>query len=66
MQDDLGEFVRETVLSERSIGRGYFRKSVIEELLQRNCREGGELMKEVFALLTLELWHEEFMDPKIV
>jgi asparagine synthase (glutamine-hydrolysing) len=63
MQNDLGDFVRERVLSERSISRGYFRKSAIEALLDKNVRDGGGLMKEVFALLTLELWHTEFMDP---
>jgi hypothetical protein len=51
------------VLSESSLSRGYFRKSGIELFLQRNARDGG-LMKEVFALLTLELWHREFMDSQ--
>jgi asparagine synthase (glutamine-hydrolysing) len=63
MRDDLGAFVREVVLSESSLSRGYFRKSGIELFLQRNARDGG-LMKEVFALLTLELWHREFMDSQ--
>jgi asparagine synthase (glutamine-hydrolysing) len=61
MRNDLGEFVREMLLGERSIGRGYFHKSALEHMLQRNAVDGA-LMKEVFALLTLELWHTEFMD----
>jgi asparagine synthase (glutamine-hydrolysing) len=61
MRNDLGNLVRETLLSGRSLGRGYFRKSAIERLLRRNAVDGA-LMKEVFSLLTLELWHREFMD----
>jgi asparagine synthase (glutamine-hydrolysing) len=64
MQNDLGDFVRETVLSKTSVSRGYFRKSAIEGLLDKNVRDGGGLMKEVFALVTLELWHTEFMDSQ--
>jgi asparagine synthase (glutamine-hydrolysing) len=63
MRNDLGDFVREVVLSESSISRGYFRKSGIERLLERNARDGG-LMKEVFSLLTLELWHTEFLNSQ--
>jgi asparagine synthase (glutamine-hydrolysing) len=61
MRNDLGDFVREVLLSGRSISRGYFHKGALERLLQRNAVDGG-LMKEVFSLLTLELWHTEFMD----
>jgi asparagine synthase (glutamine-hydrolysing) len=63
MRNDLGDFVREVLLSGRSISRGYFQKSAIERLLQRNA-VGGGLMKEVFSLLTLELWHAEFLDSE--
>jgi asparagine synthase (glutamine-hydrolysing) len=63
MRNDLGEFVREMLLGERSIGRGYFHKSALEHMLQKNAVDGA-LMKEVFALLTLELWHTEFMDAQ--
>jgi asparagine synthase (glutamine-hydrolysing) len=65
MRNDLGDFVREMLLSGRSISRGYFRKSAIERLLQRNAVD-GTLMKEVFSLLTLELWNTEFMDAQLI
>jgi asparagine synthase (glutamine-hydrolysing) len=61
MRSDLGDFVREILLSQSSLGRGYFQKGAVERLLQRNAVHGG-LMKEVFSLLVLELWHREFMD----
>jgi asparagine synthase (glutamine-hydrolysing) len=63
MRKDLGDLVRDVVLGGTSISRGYFQKSALERLLERNAVDGG-LMKEVFALLTLELWHTEFMDSK--
>jgi asparagine synthase (glutamine-hydrolysing) len=61
MRNDLGGFVREVLLGERSVARRYFQKNAIERLLQRNAAD-GVLMKEVFSLLTLELWHQEFID----
>jgi asparagine synthase (glutamine-hydrolysing) len=61
MRDDLGTVVREVLLSDASLGRGYFRKSALEQLLGRNDVD-GTFSKEVFSLLTLELWHREFVD----
>lgn len=64
MRNDLAEFVRETLFSSRALGRGYFKKSAVEQLLQRNATDGA-LMKEVFSLLTLEMWHTEFLDTPL-
>jgi asparagine synthase (glutamine-hydrolysing) len=63
MRSDLQDFVRDALLSTRSINRGYFQRSGIERLLERNSLDGS-LMKEVFSLLTLELWHVEFLDTQ--
>jgi asparagine synthase (glutamine-hydrolysing) len=63
MRTELEGLVREVLLSERSLSRGYFRKGGIERLLQRNAIDGS-LMKEVFSLFTLELWHMEFIDTQ--
>jgi asparagine synthase (glutamine-hydrolysing) len=61
MRSDLAGFVRETLLSRKALDRGYFKKGAIEQLLRSNDGDGA-LMKEVFSLLTLELWHAEFVD----
>jgi asparagine synthase (glutamine-hydrolysing) len=61
MRDDLKDYIREVLLSEKSLHRGYFCKSAVEDLINRNAVEGS-LMKELFSLLTLELWHSEFID----
>ena len=55
--------VRDILLSDRAQSRGYFQKGAIERLLQRNAVD-GKSMKEVFSLLTLELWHTAFMDAQ--
>jgi asparagine synthase (glutamine-hydrolysing) len=61
MRNDLAAYVKDVLLSKKALGRGYFQPGVMERLLQRNNSDGA-LMKEVFSLLTLELWHNEFMD----
>ena len=64
MRNDLAGYVRETLFSSRALGRGYFKKAAVEQLLQRNAADGA-LMKEVFSLLTLEMWHTEFLDTPL-
>lgn len=36
--------------------RGYFKKAAIEHLIKRDQRQSG-YSKEIFCVLTLELWH---------
>ena len=61
MRGDLASYVREVLLSREALERGYFTRAGVEKLLADNDRDGS-LMKYVFALLTLELWHREFAD----
>ena len=65
MRSELNGHVREVLLNGRSLNRGYFRKDGIERLLQQN-QVDGTLMKEVFSLLTLEMWHAAFVDSQAV
>jgi asparagine synthase (glutamine-hydrolysing) len=53
--------VRDTLLSDRALSRGYFRKSELQRLLCDHQRT-GKYPKEVFSLLVLELWHRNFID----
>ena len=64
MRSDLSAYVREHLLSSRSLGRGYFNRYAIERLLAQ-CAAGQPVAKEVFSLLALELWHIRFMDQAI-
>jgi len=63
MRNELNGHVRDVLLNGRSLSRGYFRRDAIEHLLQLNQVDGA-LMKEVFSLLTLEMWHAEFVDSQ--
>jgi len=63
MRKDLRKMVEETLLDQKTIGRGYFDRNGIEKILSANLKEGN-YDKEVFSLLVLELWHQEFIDKR--
>jgi asparagine synthase (glutamine-hydrolysing) len=53
--------VRETLLSDRALGRGYFQRREVEKLLTQHEQTGAH-PKEVFSLLVAELWHRQYVD----
>jgi asparagine synthase (glutamine-hydrolysing) len=61
VQNELREKVREVLLSQKFLGRGYFKKVGIERLLTAS-EQGQPVAKEIFSLLTLELLHQQFVD----
>jgi asparagine synthase (glutamine-hydrolysing) len=61
LRNDLKDYVRETICSERALGRGYFNRRDIENLLDHGLSSRGD-MKSIFCLLVLELWHQRFAD----
>jgi asparagine synthase (glutamine-hydrolysing) len=61
LEHDLRDYAHDILLSARAANRGYFRKSEMEKLLDAGG-DGAAPAKEIFSLLTLELWHREFMD----
>ncbi len=63
-RDECRDFVRETLLSSRAVGRGYFRRAVVEEWLDRHQRAGENNGYRLYALLMLELWHREYADRR--
>ena len=64
LQKEFAGQVRDTLLSQRAVNRGYFQKDQVERLLAANSRH-GRLAKEVFSLVVLEFWHQQFADqPK--
>jgi asparagine synthase (glutamine-hydrolysing) len=56
-RDDVRSILRDS----KSGGRGYFSRPAIETLLAENDSH-GRYGKEIFALVTLELWHRTFID----
>lgn len=59
------DFARETLLSARSLQRGYFKPERIRRLL--DAEQGGACSygMRVHALLMLELWHREYADQRV-
>ncbi len=59
---DLKEMVRETLLSKRAIGRGYFREETIRRILDEQADNRWHWHYHLYNLLMLELWHRRFVD----
>ena len=58
---NLRTWVEENLLSDRSLGRGYFDPQVIKRLVQAQM-QGENLAVQLGALLSIELWHQLFLD----
>jgi asparagine synthase (glutamine-hydrolysing) len=65
LRNDLKELVWSVLTDRKTISRGYFRKDAIESLLQANSN-GADHSKEIFSLLSLELWQRTFLDRENV
>jgi asparagine synthase (glutamine-hydrolysing) len=63
MQTDLRDWVSQILLDRETVQRGYFEKKAIENLLDEHVRS-GHYPKEVFSLVTLELWHRAFLQKR--
>jgi asparagine synthase (glutamine-hydrolysing) len=60
LRTNMRSYVRDVLCSKRALERGYFGRKAIEKLLAR-CDQGEPVAKEIFSLLTLELWHTQFV-----
>jgi asparagine synthase (glutamine-hydrolysing) len=56
--------VRDIVLSDRAIGRGYYQPGFLRHLMDRHERGAWDHASELYMLLMLELWHREYIDPR--
>jgi asparagine synthase (glutamine-hydrolysing) len=61
LRGDLKEWFAGVLFDKKTLSRGYFQKSSVEQLFAKNLSEGG-YGKEIFSLATLELWHRTFAD----
>ena len=59
---ELRDMFIDTVLSDRSIQRGYFSRAAIERLLAENDRRQYDHGHRLWSLLMLELWHRRYID----
>ena len=59
----LRDLARDTLLSRRAFERGYFRRQFIEELFRKHeADESSYYGDTIWSFLTLELWHQQFVD----
>src|SRR3989441_415383 len=59
----LGDFVRDLLLSETSRGRGIFNTAYIEQLVQRHAK-GRDRDLQLWTLISFELWCRTFLDRR--
>jgi asparagine synthase (glutamine-hydrolysing) len=61
LRNDLKDVVWSVLTDRRTVERGYFRKDAVEALLEANSN-GTNYSKEIFSLLSLELWQRTFLE----
>jgi len=61
-QDELRGYVDDLLSKERIEKRGYFRYEYIRWVLDQHRRNRRNFTDLIFALVSLELWHQMYMD----
>ena len=59
---ELKPFLRDTLLSERSLRRGLFQPQQVANLVELHTREERDYAHQLWTLLMLELWFQRFID----
>jgi asparagine synthase (glutamine-hydrolysing) len=61
-QGALAGFVRDLLLSDRAIGRGYFRPEIVRRLVDDHLNARVDRGRALWTLISLEIWHRLFVD----
>lgn len=61
-RNELRDFLNQTLLSDKSLKRGYFKPEHIKRMVQSHAAGRRDYSYQLWALLMLELWHERFID----
>lgn len=59
---DLRAMLIDTLTSSRTRQRGYFKQGAVEAILDEHMRGRRDNSRHLWGLLTLELWHRQFID----
>ncbi len=62
-RNELKDLAHDTLLSAQSLGRGYFRRAAIEQLLGEHASGRCDHSARLWSLLMLELWHRQWCIP---
>jgi asparagine synthase (glutamine-hydrolysing) len=58
----LVQYIKETVVSERALDRGFFQKSYLENILQEHIQGKQNHRLLIWSLLSFEWWNRIFID----
>jgi len=61
-RNDLREMAYDTLLSDRAVQRGYFKKEAVKKILDEHTSGKWNWHNHIWNLLMLELWHRMFID----
>lgn len=61
-RQELRGLAHETLLSRRSLARGYFRPEAVRRLIEEHAAGRANWHHQLWNLLMLELWHQMFID----
>lgn len=61
-RNELKDFIKATLLSERALERGYFNPEALKNMLGEHFKASQDYTRQIWALLMLELWHQRFID----
>ncbi len=59
---ELSDYIRDKLLSRRSLERGYFNRRLVEQIINEHLSGSHQRQYLLWNLLMLELWHETFID----
>lgn len=63
-RDALSKYVQEILLDRRTLARPYLEPTVVERIVQGHLKAGRNYTTEIHKLLTVELLHRLFFDPR--
>jgi asparagine synthase (glutamine-hydrolysing) len=59
---ELKPFLKENLLSAKSLNRGIFRPSKIENIVAKHVAGEIDYSSQLYAMIMLELWFQAFID----
>jgi len=59
---EFNDFAKDILFSPQFIGRGYFEMNYVKKLLSKNSISNSYAGRQIWLLITLELWHRIFID----
>ena len=61
-RSELKGLLTDTLLSQKSLSRGYFNTKFIQYIVRQHLEEKADYTYQLWSLLMLELWHKKFID----